>query len=1003
MEDENGNDATRDERLCTNARNLSSPLRKYGVRKRGYDGADGSARYIYSYDGICYVTDETGRIEITAFLENVNATPKTLTPDDQYYHQQFLAAVADKTKWRSHTVLVIDMSDSMKLTDVPGYVGQRSRAEHVFNTLALDFIQTRISTQEASGTDVISVILMQETATIAIRHKPTDNVLYNEVLKLKMKTMPVGHGNYLPAIDAAKALLDYNSSAACALGLFFLSDGKPSDPTPKGTEGTAAGVAMANCKRIGERFGNLASEYGRRLSVATVGFGPKDVDYSVLRTMAQVATEYGCKANFSQPGRDTKALENVMMSLTTSITETQTELISKLKVTGARNVRQVVRKSAEEGVSDAKSDLSQWKIFDREANQLKKFTYDIDINKFIAAEIPENIKKFYIHRKAMGEGAERIVNEFVEVTALGNVVGDHLVYKQSRFEDDVDQSAIEKFGPLLAQAMRKRPREIEIFMGTQRKAAFIADKFNILLDRFLSKRGNKVPRIEYLEVWLYEHFIEGEGLVCGLVEKYLEGKYQKWNTNAGYVRGGGETIKKDNEEFPDLASTMIEEGDEDEEEDDDDDDDFIDVTQVTPSEACQAFSHFSWVFSRHKLLVCDLQGIVDNKDKLKPPILRLTDPVIHSRSTKEKKDAWVKKFGRTDGGNKGMNQFFETHVCGPLCKALKLEERPDSVSNGEAKGWEGLLGMAISAEQRKAEKEKARKERAAKKEALEKEKRRLEKEARQKKEEERRKAMAEKKAEEQKEREAGRAEAEREMKEIEERIKAVKQEKLEKARMEKEREIAKKKAKEEKLEAEKREMELRKEEQRQITAELMRPFCDFCAKGDLRAAKLTREEGLDFFDVNYVDKENDNYTPLHTACESGNLNLVKWLVADLEADVNVVEVDGFSPLIIAASQGESEIVKYLVTKTTANVDLPDVDGNNALHRAANVGNLDIVRILVENGSANLNMKSGRGRTALEIAQVKENTAVVLYLEAAGAGVKKGGGLLRKKKVKRMEM
>ena len=979
--------------------------RKYGIRKRGYDGADGSARYIYSYEGICYVTDETGRIEITAFLENVNAVPKPITPDDQYYHAQFMAAVADKTKWRSHTVLVIDMSDSMKLTDVPGYVGQRSRADHVFNTLALDFIQTRINTQEASGTDVISVILMQENATVAIRHQPTDIVLYNEVLKLKMKTTPIGHGNYLPAIDAAKELLDYNSKASCALGLFFLSDGKPSDPTPKGTIGTAAGVREVNCKRIGERFGNLAAEYGRRLSVATVAFGPKDVDYSVLRTMSQVATGYGCKANFSQPGRDTKSLEVVMMSLTTSITQTQTELISKLKMTGNRNIKQVVRKSVEEGVSDL-TNLADWKIFDREVNDLKRYTYDIDISKFVPAEIPSNVKKFYIHRRAMGEGAERIVNELVEVTASGNAVGDQLVYKQSRFEEDKPADAeIMKMGPVLASTMRKRPGEMkyfEVFCSTQQKARMMAEKFNVLLDKFLSKRGKKVPRIEFLPTWLYEHFIEGEGLCFGIVEKYLQGKYLKWNTNNGHVT---ETHPKADPNFPDLASTMIEEGDEEDEDDDDDeDDDFVDISQVTPSEACQAFSHFSWVFSRHKMLVCDLQGVIDNTDPLGPTVLQLTDPVIHSRSSKEtKSDSSQKKFGRTDAGMKGMNLFFETHVCNPLCKALKLEERPDILSNGEAVGWEGLLGLAVTAQQRKVEKEKARKERAAKKEALEKEKKRLEKEAWKKKDEERRKLLAEKKAKEQKEREAGRLAAEREMKEIEERAKAIKQEKLDRARKEKEKEIANKKAEEDMLEAEMETLKLQRKEHMEITTEFMKPFCDFCAGGDLRSAKLKREEGIDYFDVNYVDRMNDNYTPLHTACESGNLNMVKWLVTDLGADVNMVDTDGFSPLIIAATSGETEIVKYLVTKTTADIDLLGFDGNSALHRASAEGNLEIVKILVENGSASLSIKTRRGNTALDVAKGKDKTAVASYLENTRAGVTGGGGGIRKKKVKRMEM
>jgi len=56
--------------------------------------------------------------------------------------------------------------------------------------------------------------------------------------------------------------------------------------------------------------------------------------------------------------------------------------------------------------------------------------------------------------------------------------------------------------------------------------------------------------------------------------------------------------------------------------DDDDDDGVIDLTgfddyvSVTKNDVAQAFSHFSYVYSGKKMLICDLQGVYDMKMKL---------------------------------------------------------------------------------------------------------------------------------------------------------------------------------------------------------------------------------------------------------------------------------------------------------------------------------------------------------------------------------------------------
>ena len=106
--------------------------------------------------------------------------------------------------------------------------------------------------------------------------------------------------------------------------------------------------------------------------------------------------------------------------------------------------------------------------------------------------------------------------------------------------------------------------------------------------------------------------------------------------------------------------------DEDEEESDEEDageqgsDDVICVDEIP-----QAFSHFTYRYTKRKVLVCDLQGVLSTAGT-HPPRFEFTDPVIHFPSRSGRRNV----FGRTDRGRKGIKDFFRSHNCGPLCRAL---------------------------------------------------------------------------------------------------------------------------------------------------------------------------------------------------------------------------------------------------------------------------------------------------------------------------------------------
>lgn len=71
-----------------------------------------------------------------------------------------------------------------------------------------------------------------------------------------------------------------------------------------------------------------------------------------------------------------------------------------------------------------------------------------------------------------------------------------------------------------------------------------------------------------------------------------------------------------------------------------------------------AFVHYSFFASKGRLLVCDLQGVRQDKRYM------LTDPAIHSV------ESLGRGYGELDLGSVGIEAFFATHKCEKVCRHL---------------------------------------------------------------------------------------------------------------------------------------------------------------------------------------------------------------------------------------------------------------------------------------------------------------------------------------------
>ena len=169
--------------------------------------------------------------------------------------------------------------------------------------------------------------------------------------------------------------------------------------------------------------------------------------------------------------------------------------------------------------------------------------------------------------------------------------------------------------------------------------------------------------------------------------------------------------------------------------------------------------------------------------------------------------------------------------------------------------------------------------------------------------------------------------------------------------------------------------------------------------------------------INYTD--DDGFTPLNIAIETGNMETVKLLITN-GADVNGLMQDGVSligyaiaqnnmdllqilienganinntngdswadtPLMTASRLGLDNVVRILLTRN-ADINATDINGNTALHTAALNSQLSVIKLLLEK-NPNLDIQNKVGNTALHLAVISGNIDIVGELVLKGANAR----------------
>ncbi|XP_065505084.1 2-5A-dependent ribonuclease isoform X2 [Caloenas nicobarica] len=173
----------------------------------------------------------------------------------------------------------------------------------------------------------------------------------------------------------------------------------------------------------------------------------------------------------------------------------------------------------------------------------------------------------------------------------------------------------------------------------------------------------------------------------------------------------------------------------------------------------------------------------------------------------------------------------------------------------------------------------------------------------------------------------------------------------------------------------------------------------------MEAAWYGREEALEFLyskgaDVNLrraVSEENEKLhkggeTALMDACRRGHLSVVKTLVQEMGADVNICDNKDRNTLIHVLREGCAKkryesavsIALFLLGPGGIDVNSKDECGKTALILAVEMQSADLVKALLEKGEIDIDDADEEGNTALMVAVEKDDCDIAKLLCEKGA-------------------
>ncbi|XP_036401168.1 85/88 kDa calcium-independent phospholipase A2 isoform X1 [Megalops cyprinoides] len=152
----------------------------------------------------------------------------------------------------------------------------------------------------------------------------------------------------------------------------------------------------------------------------------------------------------------------------------------------------------------------------------------------------------------------------------------------------------------------------------------------------------------------------------------------------------------------------------------------------------------------------------------------------------------------------------------------------------------------------------------------------------------------------------------------------------------------------------------------QLKLETMQSITDCLrAHPDWSSAHIAVDTGLrDCLKHNYVlsqinSRDVAGQTPLHLACERGDLGCVRELLEECQARTDIKDRNGDTPMHCAAKQDSATVIQILCSRHCPGVNELNSAGETPLHVASRMGRVESLKALI-GGGAKCDVTGGRG-------------------------------------------
>ena len=157
------------------------------------------------------------------------------------------------------------------------------------------------------------------------------------------------------------------------------------------------------------------------------------------------------------------------------------------------------------------------------------------------------------------------------------------------------------------------------------------------------------------------------------------------------------------------------------------------------------------------------------------------------------------------------------------------------------------------------------------------------------------------------------------------------------------------------------------------------PLHDAAESGDLDKARKLLETGEYNVNKSYYGK-----IPLDSACHGGHLDMVRMLISEFKADMNIEDILKRTPLHMAAEYGKEDVVLALINEFGCDTNIRGWRGRTLLHSTCEGGCVALVRTLICDHNADVNAQDDSKDTPLHVAaQYGKEDAVLALINVFG--------------------